>query len=67
MRYYANRNAQVNGDHEVHEVTCSFMPTDPHRRYLGDFTGCAEAVIEARKHYAKANGCYYCSFACHTS
>jgi hypothetical protein len=26
-RYYVNKNAQENGDHEVHTTGCSFMPT----------------------------------------
>lgn len=27
-RYYVNNNAQANGDHEVHELGCTFMPPD---------------------------------------
>jgi hypothetical protein len=25
-RYYVNKKAQANGDHEVHVSTCSFLP-----------------------------------------
>jgi hypothetical protein len=64
--YYVNRNAQSNGDHEVHTTGCSFMPARENRIYLGDFTHCGFAVLEARKHYDQVNGCYYCSNACHT-
>ena len=65
--YYVNKNAQANGDHEVHKAGCSFIPLVENRTYLGDFLSCGPAVREAKKHYAKSNGCYYCSYACHTS
>ena len=26
MLYYVNKNAQSNGDHEVHNKTCSYLP-----------------------------------------
>jgi hypothetical protein len=31
------------------------------------FSSCVGAVAEARKSYSRANGCYYCCNACHTS
>lgn len=65
-RYYVNNNAQTNGDHEVHENGCSFMPAVENRTYLGDFSSCAPAVREAKKHHTQVNGCYYCSRPCHT-
>jgi hypothetical protein len=65
--YYVNKNAQVNGDHEVHKEGCSFMPTLENRTYLGNFITCRDAVNEAKKTYATANGCYFCSYDCHTS
>jgi hypothetical protein len=65
--YYVNTNAQNNGDHEVHESTCAWMPEAQHRLHLGTFTTCAPAVKEARRTYPLSNGCYYCSEACHTS
>ena len=67
MRYYVNKNAQSNGDHEVHEATCSRCPAEENRIYLGDFSSCGPAVQEAKKHYPQSNGCYYCSNACHTT
>jgi hypothetical protein len=65
--YYVNKNAQANGDHEVHKTGCSWMPESENRIYLGNFASCGPAVLEAKRHYAKANGCYYCSPSCHTS
>ncbi|TAM48240.1 MAG: hypothetical protein EPN55_00705 [Gammaproteobacteria bacterium] len=64
--YYVNKNAQLNGDHEVHVTGCSFMPDAGNRIYLGDFSNCRDAVREAKKHYPQSNGCYYCSRDCHT-
>lgn len=65
--YYVNKNAQSNGDHEVHKSECSFLPEVENRIYLGSFNNCKEAVKEAKKHYTQVNGCYYCSRECHTS
>lgn len=65
--YYVNKNAQSNGDHEVHKSGCSFMPKLENRIYLGDFSNCNTAVREAEKRYTQVNGCIYCSRSCHTS
>ena len=65
--YYVNKNEQSNGDHEVHKEGCSYMPESQNRIYLGEFSTCSAAVSAARKHYTNVNGCYYCSYACHTS
>lgn len=64
--YYVNKNAQANGDHEVHKQGCSFMPEANNRIYLGDFLSCSPAVQKAKEYHSQANGCYYCSPACHT-
>jgi hypothetical protein len=66
-RYYVNENAQANGDHEVHSGACPFLPAAEHRLYLGDFTDCRPAVAEAKRHYPRSNGCFYCARQCHTS
>lgn len=65
--YYVNRNAQANGDHEVHLFGCTFKPSAMNRIYLGSFHSCAPAIREARKIYLRSNGCYFCSNACHTT
>lgn len=65
-RYYVNTNAQANGDHEIHRSECLYMPEPANRKYLGDFSNCHDAVREAKKTYPTADGCYYCSPACHT-
>ena len=65
-RYYVNRNAQSNGDHEVHTTGCKYMPAEENRIYLGVFSNCHDAVREAKKYYDQVNGCYFCSRPCHT-
>ena len=65
-RYYVNKNAQSNGDHEVHKFGCSWLPERENRIYLGDFEDCRAAVRKARERYSQVNGCYYCSNECHT-
>lgn len=66
MNYYVNKRAQSNGDHEVHEQTCRYLPIIENRMYLGNFSNCDEAVREAKKSYSAANGCLTCSPSCHT-
>ena len=65
--YYRNKNAQSNGDHEVHKESCNFMPALGNRDYLGEFSSCHGAVEAARRKDPSADGCAYCSPACHTS
>jgi len=64
--YYVNKKEQSNGDHEVHESNCPFLPIPENRKYLGEFKNCWEAVAEAKKYYDQVNGCYHCSKECHT-
>lgn len=67
-RYYVNKNAQANGDHEVHRADdCPTPANEENRRYLGDFESCHGAVDEAKKVYPQSNGCAFCSPACHTT
>lgn len=66
-RYYVNRKAQLNGDHEVHVEGCTYMPSADNREYLGEFDNCADAVSEAKRRYRQSNGCIFCTPACHTS
>ena len=64
--YYVNKNAQPNGDHEVHVSGCSFMPDANNRLHLGEHSNCQSAVRKAKEHFRQVNGCFYCSRECHT-
>jgi len=63
-KYYVNKNAQVNGDHEVHKEGCRHMPITTERVYVGDFPKCTSAVLRAKKIYKTADGCRNCSRPC---
>ncbi|OGQ89406.1 MAG: hypothetical protein A2464_06365 [Deltaproteobacteria bacterium RIFOXYC2_FULL_48_10] len=65
--YYVNKNQQQNGDHEVHKTGCTYLPNPENRIFLGDYDSCYPAVQKAKAYFSQVNGCYYCSYACHTS
>lgn len=71
MPYFTvNKKAQsVSGDHELHDLASSqgCLPDAPNRADLGWFASCRDAVIEARRHFADVNGCYYCANNCNTT
>ncbi|MDK2772966.1 MAG: hypothetical protein KYX68_12180 [Flavobacterium sp.] len=66
-KYYVNKIAQSNGDHEVHSENCTFLPKIENRIYLGEFNSCRLAVTKAKEYYYKTNGCFFCSKECHTT
>lgn len=47
--YFVNKNAQANGDHEVHTSDCIYLPKPENRIQLGNFANCWNAVREAKK------------------
>ena len=65
MKYYVNKIAQSNGEHEVHTEDCKYLPKYDNRIYLGDFTSCQVPMIEAKEYYTNVDGCYYCCWDCH--
>lgn len=66
-KYFVNNNPQMNGDYEVHASTCIYFPLIYNATYLGEFLTCAEAIREAKRRYPQANGCFHCSYLCHTT
>lgn len=66
MKYYVSKKTQSDGYHEVHTYNCTQGPDSDNRTYVGDYSSCKPAVREAKKHYQKSDGCYYCSKNCHT-
>jgi len=63
--YYANKNAQSSGEHEVHKSSCSYLPDADNQMGLGYFSTSAEAIQKAKEYYSKVDGCHYCCPACH--
>ena len=66
--YCVNRNAQSNGDHEVHNLQggCIRLPELENQIPLGQHVSCQTAVAAAKHHFSQVNGCYYCALPCHT-
>ena len=64
--FYVSKQAQPNGDHEVHQYGCTFIPRPENRLHLGEYTGCHQAVAAARRYYLQSNGCFSCAPDCHT-
>lgn len=60
MRYYVNKNAQQNGDHEVHRSYCGWLPDAANRLDLGECSTPQEALRVARLYYNQVDGCAYC-------
>lgn len=69
--YIINKNAQYNGDHEVHNATrgCNYLPSIENQISLGNFVNCQQAVAQAKLNWPnnRINGCYWCANACHTT
>ncbi len=65
--YYVNKQAQSNGDHEVHKQTCAYLPSSSNQIALGYYSNCMDAVRAAKAYFSQSNGCYWCSRECHTS
>lgn len=68
-QFYINTNQQANGDNEVHQDPCTYMPAPQNRVDLGNHPNCQSAVADAKRRWPRGqiNGCYYCANACHTS
>ena len=64
-KYYVNDNPQPTGEHEVHESECYWLKIAESKTYLGDFSSCQSAIIEAKKHYSNVDGCAHCCPSCH--
>ncbi|WP_252856599.1 hypothetical protein [Photobacterium kishitanii] len=47
--FYVDKNAQDNGDHEIHTATCSHSPGVKNCDALGYHTACSTALDAAKK------------------
>lgn len=63
-KYYVNKKADSDGDHEVHDEDCEWLPSKENREDLGEFGNCKDAVEKAKKTYPTADGCKHCSESC---
>ncbi len=68
MPYYIyNKNRWDGKYHEVHETTCSHLPTNENQEDLGWHLNCQAAIREAERRTGAKDfdGCHYCSDECH--
>lgn len=66
MPDYCVNTQETDGAHEVHEMSCNYLPAPQNQKKLGWFSDCHGAVAEAKKTYSNADGCWHCSRPCHT-
>ena len=62
IHYLINKNADMNGRHEIHKTNiCEHLPDLKNREDLGWFCSDVEALRCAMiRGNLKADGCYYC-------
>ncbi len=68
--FCVNKNAQDNGDHEVHDLasTKNCLPDDENQIELGFSIDCFAAIEKAKlKISGKIDGCFHCCNPCHKS
>lgn len=66
--YRINKNAQANGDKEVHKYGCMYYDNLTNYEFLGDFLTCSTAIQEAKNRgYSTADGCKVCIPSCNNS
>lgn len=58
--YYLTENTESDGARIVHTALCSYMSSAARKQYLGVFSGCVDAVLEARRIFPYVKGCVYC-------
>ena len=58
--YIVNRIPQPTGEHEVHTLDCSYLPSLENRIPLGYFVNSRDAVQAARRHFVNIDGCFFC-------
>lgn len=63
--YYVNKQAQPNGDHEIHKYECTHGADFDNQRELGWFSSDRDALNEALKIYPQSDGCMYCCLSIH--
>jgi hypothetical protein len=64
--FYVNRNAQITGEHEVHQKdACPYPPDLANRVGVGWHASCHGAILAATSIYSSVDGCYWCCNTCH--
>ena len=64
-RYFINDHAQLTGEHVVHEEHCKHFRYIVSKTDIGYHPNCIIALIIAKQHYDKVDGCKDCIPRCH--
>lgn len=64
-KYSINKNAQNNGDHEIHKSGCPYEPLPNNRYDLGYHPNDESALQAGRRIYSRADGCIHCCPSIH--
>lgn len=59
--YWYNDRVDTNNNHEVHKLSCKYLPDTIHSTYLGKFDYNFQAMEYARQTepYKQFDGCYF--------
>ena len=63
-RYYVNKNALINGRHELHKDDCNFLPKSEVCIDLGIHMNYHSAIIKAMDYFKQLNCCFCCTHDC---
>lgn len=66
-RYVISTIKSEQGDHEVHESSCTRLPAYTYQKDLGYHFNCRSAIELAKNNYEQVNGCHECNRVCHTA
>lgn len=58
--YYVNTKTGLSRVYLVHSAQCSLLPPRDERLFLGTFYAPLDAIKQAKKYYAHAEGCKKC-------
>ena len=65
-KYFVSKTPEETGEHEVHAEGCPKIPSVIHRKYIGEYLSCKDAVSDAKGFYYPVDGCKFCSPNCHS-
>ncbi len=54
-KYYFNNNADEHGYHEIHTEDCHYLPALQNQIYIGEFSDCSSAFMNASIRYPDKN------------
>jgi hypothetical protein len=59
-KYYLENDENTNGEHEIHMISCNYKSKIDNLIFIGLFTECKYALLEAQEIFKRVNGCSFC-------